>query len=74
MNEAVDKIKEDINNLNEESITKENIPILEIDEMVTSVKKNLKILKQKKETLPTYGLLMIGTDVKLLDLKSEIEQ
>ena len=74
MNEAIDKIKEDINNLNEENITKENIPILEIDEMVTSVKKNLKILKQKKETLPSYGLRLIGSDIKLLDLKSEIEQ
>ena len=27
-----------------------------------------------EETLPTYGLLLIGTEIKLLDLKSETER
>ena len=43
-------------------------------------KKNLKIIetekekKKEKETSFTYGLLLIGTKIVLLDLKSEIEQ
>ena len=45
-------------------------------------KKNLKIIEtekekkkeKEKETSFTYGLLLIGTKIVLLDLKSEIEQ
>ena len=30
--------------------------------------------EKEKETSSTYGLLLIGTKIALLDLKSEIEQ
>lgn len=60
--------------IDEKDFKKENIEILEIDELVTYVKKNSKILKQGKETLPSYGLLLIGSEIKLLDLGLEIEQ
>ena len=30
--------------------------------------------EEEKETFSTYGLLLIGTKIALLDLKSEIEQ
>ena len=82
--ESINKIKDNINNIDEKDIKKENIEILEIDEIVTYVKKNLKIMeteteKEKgieteKEISSTYGLLLIGTKIALLDLKSEIEQ
>ena len=83
-NESINKIKDNINNIDEKDIKKENIEILEIDEIVTYIKKNLKIMeteteKEKgieteKEISSTYGLLLIGTKIALLDLKSEIEQ
>ena len=81
-NESINKIKDNINNIDEKDIKKENIEILEIDEIVTYVKKNLKIMEtetetekeKEKETFSTYGLLLIGTKIALLDLKSEIEQ
>ena len=83
-NESINKIKDNINNIDEKDIKKENIEILEIDEIVTYIKKNLKIMeteieKEKgieteKEIYSTYGLLLIGTKIALLDLKSEIEQ
>ena len=81
-NESINKIKDNINNIDEKDIKKENIEILEIDEIVTYVKKNLKIMETEKETekekekeiSSTYGLLLIGTKIALLDLKSEIEQ
>ena len=83
-NESINKIKDNINNIDEKDIKKENIEILEID--VTYIKKNLKIMEIEKETeteketekekeiSSTYGLLLIGTKIALLDLKSEIEQ
>ena len=87
-NESINKIKDNINNIDEKDIKKENIEILEIDEIVTYVKKNLKIMEKETETetekekekekekeiSSTYGLLLIGTKIALLDLKSEIEQ
>ena len=81
-NESINKIKDNINNIDEKDIKKENIEILEIDEIVTYIKKNLKIMETEKETekekekeiSSTYGLLLIGTKIALLDLKSEIEQ
>ena len=89
-NESINKIKDNIDNIDEKDIKKENIEILEIDEIVTYVKKNLKIMETEKETeketetekekekekeiSSTYGLLLIGTKIALLDLKSEIEQ
>ena len=74
LNNGINEIKNNIDKIDENNIKKENIEILEIDEIVTYVKKNLKMLKEKRETLPTYGLLLIGTEIKLLDLKSETEQ
>ena len=85
-NESINKIKDNINNIDEKDIKKENIEILEIDEIVTYIKKNLKIMETEKEIekekgietekeiSSTYGLLLIGTKIALLDLKSEIEQ
>ena len=85
-NESINKIKDNIDNIDEKDIKKENIEILEIDEIVTYIKKNLKIMEtekeieketeteEEKETFSTYGLLLIGTKIALLDLKSEIEQ
>ena len=87
-NESINKIKDNINNIDEKDIKKENIEILEIDEIVTYIKKNLKIMEtekekeketeketeKEKEIYSTYGLLLIGTKIALLDLKSEIEQ
>ena len=89
-NESINKIKDNINNIDEKDIKKENIEILEIDEIVTYIKKNLKIMEKETETEKekeketetekekeisyTYGLLLIGTKIALLDLKSEIEQ
>ena len=85
-NESINKIKDNINNIDEKDIKKENIEILEIDEIVTYIKKNLKIMEtekeketeketeKEKETSATDGLLLIGTKIALLDLKSEIEQ
>ena len=61
------KLLESINNINN---NKYNINILEIDELVTYVKKNLKTIEQEeKETIPGYGLLLIGTKIILLNLK-----
>jgi transposase-like protein len=59
LEETVAKIDE--NNLN----NKENIEILEIDEIVAHVKKKLKM----GENIPSFGLLLIGTEIKLLILK-----
>lgn len=74
LNDSVNQVKKDIEGIDEKNINKNTIEILEVDEIVTYVKKNLKIMKEKKETLPSYGLLLIGTEIKLLDLKLEIEQ
>ena len=38
-----------------------DIQILEVDELFTYI--------QKKETKPTYGLLLIGSEIKLLTLR-----
>ena len=48
-NESINKIKDNINNIDEKDIKKENIEILEIDEIVTYIKKNLKIMETEKE-------------------------
>ena len=74
-NESINKIKDNINNIDEKDIKKENIEILEIDEIVTYIKKNLKIMEtekekekdteketeKEKEISSTYGLLLIFT-------------
>ena len=68
-NESINKIKDNINNIDEKDIKKENIEILEIDEIVTYIKKNLKIMEKEteketekeKETSSTYGLRLIFT-------------
>ena len=72
-NESINKIKDNINNIDEKDIKKENIEILEIDEIVTYVKKNLKIMEKETETetekeiekekeiSSTYGLRLIFT-------------
>ena len=44
---------------------KDNIEILEADEIMTYVKKNLKI----KDKISGYGYLLIETAIKLLTLK-----
>ena len=48
-NESINKIKDNINNIDEKDIKKKNIEILEIDEIVTKKKKNLKIMETEKE-------------------------
>ena len=70
LNNNINKLKNNIDNIDDINIIKkDNIEILEIDEIVTYVKKNSKILKQEKEIIPGYGLLLIGTKIILLDLK-----
>lgn len=61
-------VDEMVKNKNEEF---DKIDILEMDELFTYVKKNQEqIKKQGKElaNIPEYGLLWIGTDLKLLRL------
>lgn len=52
---------------------KEDIAVMEIDELVTWIKKNQEGIKKQKdssmENIPSYGLLLIGKDLKLLTLK-----
>ncbi|MDR0571513.1 MAG: hypothetical protein LBG48_01535 [Rickettsiales bacterium] len=57
--------KEEIPKTGEKTI----IPIIEMDELFTYVKKNLKIQKEKNIMINEYGLLWIGTEMKLLHLK-----
>ncbi|HJK86606.1 MAG TPA: hypothetical protein QKA08_02400 [Candidatus Megaira endosymbiont of Nemacystus decipiens] len=63
--ESADDIKSELlksqNNIN----SLEDISILEIDELCTYIKKD----QRTEEGLPSYGLLLIGTKVKLLILK-----
>ena len=50
----------------------EDIGILEMDELYTYIKKSLVERKRMEDTaphIPEYGLLWIGTDLKLLRLK-----
>ena len=50
----------------------EKIDILEMDELFTYVKKNQEQIKRQgkgSENIPEYGLLWIGTDLKLLRLR-----
>ena len=64
--EIVDKM------VNERQETIDKIEVLEMDELWTFVKKNRNgIEKQGKrmENIPEYGLLWIGTDLKLLHLR-----
>ena len=67
-NETIDNIPDDLKELKK----KDNIEILEADEIMTYVKKNLKI----KEKISGYGYLLIETAIKLLTLKQvkEIEK
>ncbi|MDR1425699.1 MAG: hypothetical protein LBI70_01750 [Rickettsiales bacterium] len=59
------KLEESLARIDENNLKKENIEILEIDEMVTQIKKKLKM----GENIPSFGLLSIGTEIKLLILK-----
>jgi hypothetical protein len=45
------------------------IPIVEMDELFTFVKKNLKIRRERNTMISEYGLLWIEFEVKLLHLK-----
>ena len=54
-----------INNSNINNINKKEIEVLEADEIMTYVKKNLKI----KDKISGYGYLLIETAIKLLTLK-----
>jgi hypothetical protein len=45
------------------------IPVLEMDELFTFIKKNQEILKGNLTLINEYGLLWIGTKVFLLHLK-----
>ena len=67
-NETIDNISDDLKELKK----KDNIEILEADEIMTYVKKNLKI----KDKISGYGYLLIETAIKLLTLKQvkEIER
>lgn len=50
----------------------EKIEVLEMDELFTFIKKNLEKTRKQKNSathIPEYGLLWIGTDLKLLHLK-----
>ena len=60
-NETIDNIPDDLKELKK----KDNIEILEADEIMTYVKKNLKI----KDKISGYGYLLIETAIKLLTLK-----
>ena len=60
-NETIDNIPDDLKELKK----KDNIEILETDEIMTYVKKNLKI----KDKISGYGYLLIETAIKLLTLK-----
>ena len=55
-----------ISNIN---IEKEDIAVLEVDELCTYIKKNLKHQNQDGESISLYGLLWTETKTKLLILK-----
>jgi len=63
-------VKEKLIQLNNE---KEKVEIMEIDELVTWIKKNQEEIKKQKnsskENIFSYGLLQIGKNSKLLILK-----
>ena len=53
-------------------IEEKRIEILEMDELFTFIKKNLERSRQQGSSatpMPEFGLLWIGTDLKLLRLK-----
>ena len=56
------------------NICKKNLKIIETEKDKDKDKEKEKEKEKKKETSSTYGLLLIGTKIALLDLKSEIEQ
>ena len=68
-NKIKEKIKKDVEEISNKEIVKETIKILEIDELCTYVKKNIKLKTNKKEMMSGYGLLQTGTGIKLLILK-----
>jgi hypothetical protein len=65
-----DKVRNLSNNITD---IKEGVAIMEIDELVTWIKKNQKEIKKPKKlsmrNIHSYGLLQIGTSYKLLILK-----
>ncbi len=56
-----------------ENITKEDIEIVEVDELCTYIKKNLNLIKKQEDGMEEngfgYGLLLIGGKTKLLILR-----
>jgi len=63
--EAADSIRKELS-LHQNNIKSvEDISVLEIDELCTYIKKDQKM----EGNLPSYGLLLIGTEMKLLILK-----
>jgi transposase-like protein len=62
---AADDIKQELLQRQNGINSIKDISILEIDELCTYIKKDQKMA----ESLPSYGLLLIGTKVKLLILK-----
>ena len=66
------KLHSAADNIDESNVNKEDIEILEIDEVVTYVKKSLKTKMETqtkdKETSPSYGLLLIDNKIALLTL------
>lgn len=65
ISEAADNIRSQLQKSMNSVNSIEDIEILEIDELCTYIKKDLKT----EENSPSYGLLLIGTEVKLLTLR-----
>jgi len=64
------KIVDEIVKSREETI--DSIEILEMDELYTYIKKNLEKIRRQENSathIPEFGLLWIGTEMKLLRLK-----
>jgi transposase-like protein len=63
--DAADQIKADLSKSRNNINSIKDISILELDELCTYIKKDQKMAG----SLPSYGLLLIGTQVRLLILK-----
>jgi len=63
--EAADSIRKELSLHQNNMKSVEDISVLEIDELCTYIKKDQKM----EGNLPSYGLLLIGTEMKLLILK-----
>ena len=63
--ESAEELKKELLKARNNIDSIKDISVLEIDELCTYIKKDRKM----EESLPLYGLLLIGTEVKLLTLK-----